>query len=109
MTSQLTVAFAIAAFCACIVPASAQTIGNAEDRSALSAYAQAPPPPRARTRIRVTPRCFYRTQALDYPAPYECEYPGPGYVRQCIAQLVQQYRPSGTVIVPVTRCWWERG
>jgi len=108
MTSQLSAALVVAAFAACIVPASAQTAGRVDHRSALSAYAQVPQQ-RARTRIRVTPRCLYRTQALDYPAPYECEYPGPGYVRQCAAQLVQQYRPSGTVIVPVTRCWWERG
>ncbi|MEA2938491.1 MAG: hypothetical protein QOG83_593 [Alphaproteobacteria bacterium] len=80
--------------------------------SALSAHAQAKSKSarvRARTRIRVTPRCPYRTETLDYPTPYECEYPGPGFVRQCVAQLVQEYRPSGTVIVPVTRCWWERG
>jgi hypothetical protein len=64
---------------------------------------------RPRTRIRVTPRCPYRTQALPYPPPAECDFPGPGFVRQCDAQLVQEYRPSGTVIVPVTRCWWERG
>jgi hypothetical protein len=76
--------------------------------SAHSAYAQANPK-RARTRIRVRPRCFYRREALDYPTPYECEAPGPGYVRECAAQLVQEYRPSGTVIVPVTRCWWQPG
>ncbi len=28
-------------------------------------------------------------------------------VRQCRAQLVKEYRPSGTVIVPRTQCWWE--
>jgi hypothetical protein len=28
-------------------------------------------------------------------------------VRQCRAQLVREYRPSGTVIVPHMTCWWE--
>jgi hypothetical protein len=28
-------------------------------------------------------------------------------VRQCRAQLVKEYRPSGTVIVPHMTCWWE--
>ena len=80
------------------------------NRGDLSARAQAnsksrrPP-----TRLRVTPRCPYRTVALDYPPPYDCEFPGPGFVRQCSARLVQEYRPSGTVIVPRMQCWWERG
>jgi hypothetical protein len=82
--------------------------GQAASGTDLSAYAQAQPK-RARTRIRVTPRCPYRTTTVDYPVPYECDYPGPGFVRQCVAQLVQEHRPSGTVIVPTTRCWWERG
>jgi hypothetical protein len=28
-------------------------------------------------------------------------------VRQCRATLVQEYRISGTVIVPHMHCWWE--
>lgn len=31
----------------------------------------------------------------------------PNSVRQCRAQLVKEYRVSGTVIVPRTTCWWE--
>jgi hypothetical protein len=77
---------------------------------ALSAHAQAAPKSkRAPVRIRVTPRCPYRTETLDHPPPYDCEFPGPGFVRQCSARLVQEYRPSGTVIVPRMQCWWERG
>jgi hypothetical protein len=98
-------------------PASAQVSGNdrgASDRSARTAgadaFAQAQPKPKPRTRITITPRYYpYRTQTLDYPPPYDIEYPGPGFVRQCKARLVQEARPSGTVIVPATRCWWERG
>jgi hypothetical protein len=87
-------------------------LGGADTASAQSnepglradqAYAQ------ARPRIRVTPRCPYRTRSVPYPTPAECDFPGPGFVRQCNAQLVREYRPSGTVIVPVQRCWWEPG
>jgi|RhiMetdeSRZDD1v2_1073273.scaffolds.fasta_scaffold438943_2 hypothetical protein len=51
-------------------------------------------PLRAPTRIRVTP--LYR-------------YPGPNAVRQCTSWLAQEWRPSGTVIVPRMQCWWEPG
>ena len=29
--------------------------------------------------------------------------------RDCDFRLVQQFRPSGPVIVPWQRCWWVRG
>jgi hypothetical protein len=66
--------------------------------------------PRARTRITVRPPIYYpyRTYSTTYPTPYPIEYPGPGAVRQCTAKLVPENRPSGTVIVPTTTCWWER-
>jgi hypothetical protein len=31
----------------------------------------------------------------------------PNARRECRAQLVQEYRASGTVIVPQMQCWWE--
>jgi hypothetical protein len=34
---------------------------------------------------------------------------GPDAVRQCESWLATENRPSGTVIVPRMRCWWERG
>jgi hypothetical protein len=36
-------------------------------------------------------------------------YPGRLLYRDCVFRLAQQWRPSGTVIVPVQRCWWVRG
>jgi len=36
-------------------------------------------------------------------------YPGRPLYRDCTFRLAQQWRPSGTVIVPVQRCWWVRG
>jgi len=80
--------------------------GATSHRSAASAYAQARPP-RARTRIRVTPAFPYRRFSTTYPVPYEYEYPGPGGVRQCTSWLAKENRPSGQVIVPRMRCWWE--
>jgi hypothetical protein len=29
--------------------------------------------------------------------------------RDCEDALVQEFRPSGTVLVPRMRCWWVRG
>ena len=86
----------------------AQSANPERGARGLEAHAQTEPK-RAPTRIRVTPRCLYRTQTLTYPPPYECEAPGPGYVRQCESWLATEARPSGTVIVPHTRCRWERG
>jgi hypothetical protein len=55
--------------------------------------AQATPRRRRVPRIEVFPR----------------RYPGPDAVRECRAWYVQEFRPSGTVVVPRMRCWWERG
>lgn len=33
--------------------------------------------------------------------------PGPNSKRVCNAKYVQEYRPSGTVIVPVVNCYWS--
>jgi hypothetical protein len=97
--------------------ASAQETGPHRVRIAPAARAQVTPrATRPRARIRVTPgprapgtRCLYRTETLTYPPPYDCEFPGPGYVRQCESRLVPENRPSGPVIVPRMWCWWERG
>jgi hypothetical protein len=64
---------------------------------------------RPRTRLRVTPLYPYRTYHSLYPLPYDYEYPGPNAKRQCVGRLVQEARPSGTVIVPRLHCWWVSG
>ena len=62
------------------------------------------PPPRKRhpARLRVTP---YYTPDGVYPR-YN---PGPNAVRVCNATYVQEFRPSGTVIVPRVSCYWRPG
>jgi len=52
-----------------------------------------PPVRRPPKRLRIYPRYF----------------PGPNAVRVCSATYAQEYRPSGTVIVPHTTCYWSRG
>jgi hypothetical protein len=66
-------------------------------------------PKRAPTRIRVTPVLRYRLDSTPYPRTDFLGYPGPNAVRQCVSWLAPEYRPSGTVITPHMRCWWERG
>jgi acyl-CoA synthetase (NDP forming) len=58
---------------------------------------------RPATRLRVYPR--YQWEPDVYPR-YN---PGPNAVRECNATYVQEYRPSGTVIVPRMSCYWRRG
>src|SRR5882724_12260305 len=40
---------------------------------------------------------------------YPRYFPGRNAVRDCTATYVQEYRPSGTVIVPHMNCYWRRG
>jgi hypothetical protein len=75
-----------------MTPAAAQNAGaNAAPGDTTAPNRVRPRPP---ARIRVHPL----TQTL-----------GPDAVRQCESWLATEYRPSGTVIVPKMRCWWERG
>jgi len=56
---------------------------------------------RPRTRIRI----FQTSRPDDVYPRY---YPGPNAVRVCNANYVQEFRPSGTVIVPRMSCYWRR-
>ena len=110
MTRKSPAASVILALCLSSIAGSGAPAQTADgepgiDRSALSAYAQAGPRPR----INVRPRCFYRRETVDFPLPYDCEYPGSGYVRKCTSWLAREARPSGTVVVPQMRCWWAPG
>jgi hypothetical protein len=57
---------------------------------------------RPRTRIRI----YSNSRPDDVYPRY---YPGPNAVRVCNANYVQEFRPSGTVIVPHMSCYWRRG
>jgi hypothetical protein len=63
-----------------------------------------PPVRRPPRRLRIYPR-YQAEPDTVYPR----YFPGPNAVRVCSATYVQEYRPSGTVIVPHTTCYWSRG
>src|SRR5687767_11403117 len=67
---------------------------------------------RPRPQLRIYPRELYPYPCRNYHAafvlPYDFECPGPNAVRHCTFRLVQEHRPSGTVIVPRQQCWWAR-
>jgi hypothetical protein len=84
------------------------TCANAQSTSAGVKLAQAAPqdptaPPRyRRPRLRVTPYYpYYEEQGV---VPHY--NPGPNAVRVCNAHYEQEFRPSGTVIVPKMHCVW---
>jgi hypothetical protein len=45
----------------------------------------------------------------EFPRAYPYDWPGPGFVRDCVGWLEPEWRPSGTVIVPRRRCAWVPG
>jgi hypothetical protein len=66
-----------------------------------SAQRRVRPPP---TRLRVQP--YYEP---GFDGVYPRYYPGRNAVRECTANYVQEYRLSGTVIVPRMSCFWRPG
>ena len=56
------------------------------------------------TRLRVYPNYEPGSDGV-----YPRYFPGRNAVRDCTATYVQEYRPSGTVIVPHMNCYWRRG
>jgi hypothetical protein len=64
---------------------------------------------RAPTRIIVRPRLPYRLDSTEFPRTDNLGFPGRNAVRQCVAWLAEDHRPSGTVLVPQRRCWWQPG
>src|SRR6266702_280013 len=56
---------------------------------------------RPRTRVRI----YSNSWPDDVYPRYD---PGPNAVRVCNANYVQEFRPSGTVIVPHMSCYWRR-
>ena len=89
--------------------ANAQAVDG--DRTVRSAQVQKKKaaPRRAPTRIIVQPNLRYRLDSTPYPRTDNLGFPGRNAVRQCVSWLAPEHRPSGTVVVPRMRCWWERG
>ncbi|MCF8478407.1 MAG: hypothetical protein K9G60_15370 [Pseudolabrys sp.] len=72
----------------------------------LAVLLMAPPPVTAETATGASTRelAAQRTRPRIIIQPRRL---GPNAKRHCRAQLVQEYRVSGTVIVPKMRCWWQ--
>ena len=59
------------------------------------------------TQLRRRPRVrIYRARGSD--DVYPRFNPGPNAVRDCTATYVQEFRQSGTVIVPRMSCYWRQ-
>ena len=63
-----------------------------------------PPVRRPPRRLRIYPRYQAEPDGV-----YPRYFPGSNAVRECSVAYVQEYRPSGTVIVPRMSCHWRRG
>ena len=105
-TAAVSVAFA-AAFSLLAAGAGAQTVPQGT-RIAQASPSGEPstqlPVRRPPTRLRIYPRYQAEPDGV-----YPRYFPGPNAVRVCNATYAQEYRPSGTVIVPRMSCVWRRG
>jgi hypothetical protein len=79
----------VAAMLAALAPGTASAVAAPMSKSRIASTDMSAQERRPPTRFRV--------------------YPGRLLYRDCTFRLAQQWRPSGTVIVPVQRCWWVRG
>lgn len=68
-------------------------------------------PAAAEVVVRSQARGDYSAQIVHRVPPRLRVYPGGRRLlyRDCDFRLVQQWRPSGPVIVPWQHCWWVRG
>ena len=83
------------------LPRSMRTANASQAATDVSAQRHVRRPP---TRLRVHP--YYEP---GFEGVYPRYYPGRNAVRDCNATYVQEYRPSGTVIVPRMSCFWRPG
>ena len=92
-----------AAFSSLATGVQAETAQRTRTAQAVTEEPLAPTarPPR---RLRIYPRYQAEPDGV-----YPRYYPGPNAVRVYNASYVQEYRPSGTVIVPRMSCFWRRG
>jgi hypothetical protein len=86
----------------------AQTAPSGIKLAQASQPASAETTARVRRPLRRLP-IYPRYQGEPDDGVYPRYNPGPNAVRDCTATYVQEYRPSGTVIVPRMSCFWRRG
>jgi hypothetical protein len=101
------VAISVGLLAACLLLASgaeAQTASQGMRTAQATTGEPLAQPARPPRRIRVYPRTLAEPDGV-----YPRYNPGPNAVRVCNASYVQEFRPSGTVIVPHMTCVWRRG
>ena len=95
------------------LPASGAGAQEARQQGLRSAQPAQPAATEISAQRRVgRPSTRLRVQPYDVPnaeGVYPRYYPGRNAVRECNASYVQEYRPSGTVIVPRMNCFWRPG
>lgn len=107
-----TAAIRLALIGAVSLPAAA---ANAQTAPSGTRMAQASPPAatqaEGKLRVRRLPRRVpvYPRNQPEPDEVYPHYFPGRNAVRDCTATYVQEYRPSGTVIVPRMHCYWRNG
>ncbi len=96
------------AFCLLLAVLGLAAIGAADvaparaaTREQASASTEASSQARRRPRVRV-----YRS--TDDRGVIPSYFPGSNAVRDCSVRYVQEFRPSGTVIVPRMNCFWRQ-
>jgi hypothetical protein len=105
MTRMGTVAILLALTGLFLLPGA---VAHAQSTTSDSRFAQADP-------TAAQPRHVGRTARLRvYPSSgpedvYPRYFPGSNAVRECNTTYVQEFRPSGTVIVPRMSCHWRGG
>ncbi len=102
-SSFVLVALIGAAIAVVATPAAAEFFGCNDKTSVRSYSGAARHSASARTTHEFAAQTS-RPRITIYPRPRQLSA---NSVRQCRAQLVKEYRPSGTVIVPRMQCWWE--
>jgi hypothetical protein len=107
-TAALSVALAVT-FSLLAAGAEAQTVSQptrtAQALQPIAGETRAQTPARRPLkRLRIYPR--YQAEPDEVDPRY---FPGENAVRECNATYVQEFRPSGTVIVPRMSCYWRRG
>jgi lipoprotein-anchoring transpeptidase ErfK/SrfK len=101
-------ALLVVAASALVLPATSSVAQSA--RSGVKLAHAAPPDQPAPRRGRRPPTRLYVYPTYEgVPEVYPRYFPGPNAVRECNATYVQEYRPSGTVIVPRMSCYWRPG
>ena len=79
-------------------------------RSGVQLAQATPPVEPAPRRLRRPPaRLRVYPNYEGVPEVYPRYFPGANAVRECNATYVQEFRPSGTVIVPRMTCYWRPG